>query len=106
MQHDIMSRDGNQCCITGKPGTFWDPLLVVPILPIPSGWAADKPRIFDMLGAFFTPSYRDWWLSYARDPERMYRCYNHWLVRKSAAEAFAKGFLKLDRRLPSMIEVR
>jgi hypothetical protein len=59
-----------------------------------------------MLGAFFTPPYRDWWLSYASDPERMPECYSHWLVRKSAARAFAQGFVKLDRRQPSMIEVR
>ncbi|KAH6856237.1 kinase-like domain-containing protein [Chaetomium sp. MPI-CAGE-AT-0009] len=85
-QRDVRRRDGNRCCITGKAGTFWDPLVVVPVLSIPSGWAADRPRIFDMLGAFFTPPYRDWWLS------------------QSAAEAFARGIVVLNRRLPSMIE--
>jgi hypothetical protein len=59
-----------------------------------------------MIGAFFSPPYRDWWLSYATEPERL-PCYcNHWLVQKSAAREFAQGFVKLDRQMPSMIEVR
>ncbi|EAQ87712.1 hypothetical protein CHGG_04331 [Chaetomium globosum CBS 148.51] len=41
-QQNVRKRDGNRCCITGKAGTLWDPLLVVPILPIPSRWAVDK----------------------------------------------------------------
>jgi cellulase/cellobiase CelA1 len=65
-----------------------------------------KPRILDMLGAFFTPQYRDWWLSQVEDPELLPHCLSHWLVRKSAAEAFARGIVVLNRRLPSMIEVR
>ena len=105
-QRHIAMRDGNKCCITGKAGTIWDPLLVVPILPAPSGWIADKSRVFDMLGAFFGAPYRDWWLSHASDPEQMPRYRSHWLVRKSAARAFAQGFVKLDRQQPSMIEMR
>jgi hypothetical protein len=58
-----------------------------------------------MLGAFFTPSYRDWWLAYTQRPEDMNPYRNHWLVRKSAAKAFAQGFVKLDRLQPSMVEV-
>lgn len=58
-----------------------------------------------MLGAFFTPSYRDWWLAYVREPENMSSYRNHWLVRKSAVHEFAKGFIKLDRLHPSLIEV-
>ncbi|TFY52227.1 hypothetical protein EVJ58_g10134 [Rhodofomes roseus] len=103
-RHAITKRDGGKCCITGKDGTFLDPLLVAPILPFPSGWTKDKDRILDMLGAFFGPPYRDWWLSYARNPEHM-SCYcNHWLVRTSAAKAFARGSVRLDRLQPSMVE--
>ena len=58
-----------------------------------------------MLGAFFTHSYRDWWLAYAQRPEDMSPYRNHWLVRKSAAQAFAQGIVKLDRLQPSMVEV-
>jgi hypothetical protein len=58
-----------------------------------------------MLGAFFTPSYRDWWLDYVQRPEDMSPYHNHWLVRKSAAHAFAHGLIKLQRLQPSMIEV-
>ncbi|KAK4160268.1 hypothetical protein QBC43DRAFT_303939 [Cladorrhinum sp. PSN259] len=100
----IIKRDGNRCCITGKPGTLHDPLVVAPILPVPSGWNTDKEGIFDMLGVFFGPPYRDWWLSYAKNPRRMLPYSNHWLVRRSAAQAFAQGLVKLDRRQPSMVE--
>lgn len=58
-----------------------------------------------MLGAFFTPSYRDWWLDYAQNPRFTSPYGGHWLVRKSAAGAFAQGLIKLDRLQPSMIEV-
>jgi len=58
-----------------------------------------------MLGAFLTPSYRDWWLAHAEQPEKMSPYYNHWLVRKSAADVFSKGLVKLDRLQPSMVEV-
>lgn len=59
-----------------------------------------------MLTAFFGPGYRDWWLSYAQDPSA-YVCHdfnNHWLVTKSAALAFSRGLVKLNRRQPSMIQ--
>lgn len=59
-----------------------------------------------MLTAFFGPGYRDWWLSYAQDPSA-YTCHhfnNHWLVTKSAAQAFSRGLVKLNRIQPSMIE--
>lgn len=59
-----------------------------------------------MLTAFFGPGYRDWWLSYARNPSA-YVCHdfnNHWLVTKSAALAFSRGLVKLNRRQPSMIQ--
>ena len=42
IQREITKRDQNRCCITGKAGTIWDPLLVVPILPTPCGWTANK----------------------------------------------------------------
>ncbi|KAI0386975.1 hypothetical protein F5Y04DRAFT_74505 [Hypomontagnella monticulosa] len=103
-QRAITRRDGGKCCVTGKAGTLRDPLIVAPILPIPSGWSIDKAGITDMLGAFFGSPYRDWWLSYIRDPENMTPCRNHWLIRKSAAKAFASGLVRLDRLSPSMVE--
>lgn len=60
-----------------------------------------------MLGAFFSPSYRDWWLAYIGDPSD-YRisCYhNHWLVRKSAVKALADGTIRLQRLYPSLVQV-
>ncbi|KAL2754749.1 hypothetical protein ACRALDRAFT_1094268 [Sodiomyces alcalophilus JCM 7366] len=100
----IFKRDGGRCCITGKTGTFHDPLLTVPILPVPSGWTTDRVGINDMLGAFFGQPYLDWWLSYAREPEWMPRERSHWLVRRSAARAFERGLIRLDRLQASMVE--
>ncbi|KAK0721768.1 hypothetical protein B0T26DRAFT_739204 [Lasiosphaeria miniovina] len=90
-QRLITMRDGGKCCVTGKAGTYWDPLVVAPILPIPSAWVTDKPQNRDMLGAFFGPRYRDWWFS-------------HWLVRTSTARALLQGTIKLERLQPSMVE--
>jgi len=39
---DITKRDGHKCCVTGKPGTRRDPLIVAPILPVPSGWITHR----------------------------------------------------------------
>ncbi|ROW01994.1 hypothetical protein VMCG_05522 [Cytospora schulzeri] len=103
----IIRRDGARCCITGSPGRLWDPLVIEPILPVPSGWInQDRPGISDMLGAFFSPAYRDWWLSYSRGPRYAYTStyHNHWLVTRSAAHAFSRGVIKLDRLQPSMVE--
>lgn len=60
-----------------------------------------------MLGAFFSPPYRDWWLAYIRDPTsfRVSGYHSHWLVRKSAADAFANGTIRLQRLHPSVIRV-
>ncbi|KAK6951382.1 hypothetical protein Daesc_007917 [Daldinia eschscholtzii] len=106
IEHAITKRDGGKCCVTGKPGTLRDPLIVAPIIPIPEGWDTDKTSINDMLGAFFSPPYRDWWLSYIKNPKGVSPNSNHWSVRKSAAKAFASGLVKLDRLHPSMIEYK
>lgn len=58
-----------------------------------------------MLGAFFGPTYRDWWLDYTKNFDQAPCHHNHWLVRKSVARAFDHGLLKLLRLQPSMIEV-
>ncbi|KAI1662751.1 hypothetical protein F4813DRAFT_394895 [Daldinia decipiens] len=103
-RHAITRRDGGKCCVTGKAASLRDPLVVVPILPVPTGWDTEKAGITDMLGAFFGLSYRDWWLSYIRNPEGKSPCYNHWLVRRSTAKAFASGIVRLNRLHPSMVE--
>lgn len=58
----------------------------------------------DMLGAFFGRSYRDWWLFNAQDPHFMNPYENHWLVSMSAAHAFSRGIVRLNRVSPSMVE--
>ncbi|KAI0007108.1 kinase-like domain-containing protein [Xylariaceae sp. FL0662B] len=105
-QTAIKKRDGGMCCITGQAGHFWDPLVIVPILPVPTCWTQDEPRTHEMLGAFFSPPYRDWWFAYARSPESMNPLGNHWLVRKSAARGFSQGLVRFDRLHPSMVEYK
>jgi hypothetical protein len=41
-KHAIAKRDGGRCCVTGKPGTLLDPLIVAPILQVPTGWLTDR----------------------------------------------------------------
>ncbi|KAI1269329.1 hypothetical protein F5Y18DRAFT_95711 [Xylariaceae sp. FL1019] len=100
----IARRDGDRCCITGKRGSLFDPLCVAPILPLPIGWTTARASVSDVLGAFFGPPYRDWWLWYMENPQFTTLYENHWLVRESAARDFAEGHLRLARRQPSMIE--
>ncbi|PSS03225.1 kinase-like domain-containing protein [Coniella lustricola] len=102
-QH-IFERDGGKCCITGRAASIWDPLVVVPVLPLPLGWITDEKLVNDMLGAFFGSNYRDWWLFYTAHPDSISPYGSHWLLRKSAAEAFARGLVRLDRIPQSMIE--
>ncbi|KAI1165420.1 hypothetical protein F5B18DRAFT_660401 [Nemania serpens] len=73
----ITRRDDNRDCITGKRGTLRDPLVVRPILPVPSQWLTDDRM----------------------DPRR-----SHWLTRRSSASAFSEGLIMLRRLHPSMIE--
>lgn len=106
-QEAIFRRDGGMCCITGKKGTADDPLIVAPVIPIPSMWCAAEPRnpnVIPMLSAFFGAPYRDWWLAYIRNPERMEPLNSHWLVRQSAAKAYAKGLVAFQRLPSSWIE--
>lgn len=53
----IARRDGHKCCITGKEGTSRDPLIVAPILPIPSTWCyaevGFKQTLFFSIGSNF-----------------------------------------------------
>lgn len=79
---------------------------MAPIIPIPSGWVdEDRPQgVDDMLGAFFGPPYRDWWLTTAENPQFMMPYWSHWLVSKSAAHAFSRGIVRLNRLHPSMVE--
>ncbi|KAI1121435.1 hypothetical protein F5Y10DRAFT_272103 [Nemania abortiva] len=102
----IARRDGARCCVTGKKGTIFDPLCILPILPIPRGWITEEKRGFDMLGIFLGPQNRDWWLDYVRNPRFVTPYGNHWLIQQSAATSFANGFVYLEQLHSSMIEYR
>lgn len=45
----ITRRDGNRCCVTGRKATLLDPLLVLPILTVPSGWDTDKVSLLHLV---------------------------------------------------------
>ncbi|KAG6256858.1 hypothetical protein E4U23_000403 [Claviceps purpurea] len=83
----IRNRDRGKCCLTGLGHSIWDPLIVVPLLPT-EAFQIDK-ELHELLGIFIGPSLLDWLLLKAASlsPEQ-----NHWLVRKSAAAALARGF--------------
>ncbi|ATY61877.1 kinase-like domain [Cordyceps militaris] len=100
----ISQRDGQVCCVSGLRGTFWDPLIVSPVLAIPVDWIRQQDRVLPMLTAFFGAPYLNWWLDYINEPNSMTPEQNHWLVRRSVAQALRSGRVKLDRAQPSMTE--
>ncbi|KIL89274.1 hypothetical protein FAVG1_07668 [Fusarium avenaceum] len=102
----ITKRDGTVCCVTGKRGSLWDPLIVAPILPVPSGWLKVEPRITHLLLAFFGQHYFDWWRFFIERAENYSPYQTHWLVRKSVHEALRGGIIKLQRLPSSMIEFK
>ncbi|KAK4175191.1 hypothetical protein QBC36DRAFT_355409 [Triangularia setosa] len=59
-----------------------------------------------MLGAFLTPSYRDWWLGYAARPRDMNPLHGHWLVRRSVASTFANRDVRLQKFSSLLVEFR
>ncbi|KAH7153951.1 hypothetical protein DER46DRAFT_649407 [Fusarium sp. MPI-SDFR-AT-0072] len=52
------------------------------------------------------PPYLDWWLAYTARLKRVDPMDGHCLVRRSAAEAYRNGLVKLHRLHPSMIKYR
>ncbi|EMT71508.1 hypothetical protein FOC4_g10010012 [Fusarium odoratissimum] len=86
-QTRILKRDGNRCCITGKPASLSDPLVVMPVVLAPSRWLEAE-------------------LAYTERLKRVDPIDGHWLVRRSAAKAYRNGLVKLHRLHPSMIEYR
>ncbi|EJT79777.1 hypothetical protein GGTG_04860 [Gaeumannomyces tritici R3-111a-1] len=103
----IRKRDAGRCCITGKTGSYGDPLVIVPVIPIPLLWETlvqQNPRIGQMLEAFFGAQLTSWFEWYLRGTHYMNPYHTHWLVRKSAADAFAQGFLALKKWPLSQVE--
>ncbi|RBR26208.1 uncharacterized protein FIESC28_00991 [Fusarium coffeatum] len=103
---NITNRDGRICCVTGKQGSLWDPVIVAPILPVPSGWLKGEPRVIELLNAFFGRQYLDWWRHFIDRAEIYSPYHTHWLVRKSVHEALQCGMVKLKKLPSSMIEFR
>ncbi|KAG5990811.1 hypothetical protein E4U52_004226 [Claviceps spartinae] len=87
----IRKRDRGKCCLTGLGYSIRDPLIVVPLLPT-EGIQIDK-ELHELLGIFIGPSLLDWLSLEAASlsPEQ-----NHWLVRRSAAAALARGFFQFN----------
>ncbi|KAG5933671.1 hypothetical protein E4U53_000917 [Claviceps sorghi] len=83
----IFKRDGGKCCITGFTNSFWDPLVVVPLLPVGT-FHVDK-ELREMLGIFIGPELLEWFSSKAAN-RNAYQ--SHWLVRRSAAAAVSHGY--------------
>ncbi|KAJ4123585.1 hypothetical protein NW765_006609 [Fusarium oxysporum] len=102
----ITKRDGGICCVTGKQGSLWDPVIAAPILPVPAAWLKGEPRIIELLVAFFGPQYFDWWRWFIGRPEIYSPYQTHWLVRSSVHKEFQRGIVKLIRLTSSMIEFR
>ncbi|KAJ3473072.1 hypothetical protein NLG97_g10533 [Lecanicillium saksenae] len=102
---EISRRDGNICCVSGMPGSFWDPLVVVPVLSMPVKWRGDEDRLGALLCAFIGDRYFHWWRKYVIDCGSVDDHENRWLVRQSVAKALRLGQVRLDIAAPSNIEV-
>ncbi|KAI0003979.1 kinase-like protein [Xylariaceae sp. FL0662B] len=90
---DITSRD-EVCYLTGRQGSWIDPLIVTHIFP-PTSMDFD-PTQKEMLAAFLSSSHEEWLESYFSAVESRQRMPpNLWLVKKSAADAFVKGFFEV-----------
>ncbi|KAF5694108.1 kinase-like domain-containing protein [Fusarium denticulatum] len=104
--NETTKRDGGICCITGKKGSLWDPVIVAPILPVPSAWLKGESCVTELLEVFFGPQYFGWWrfLIDRADIDSSYQ--THWFVRRSVHQAFQRGVVKLIRLPSSMTEFR
>ncbi|KAK2123830.1 hypothetical protein NOF04DRAFT_1373293 [Fusarium oxysporum II5] len=100
----INKRYGGICCVTGKQGSLWDPVIVAPILPVPSAWPKREPRIIQLLEASFGPQYFDWWRFFIHRAETYSSYQTHWLIRKSVHKALQRGIVRLIRLPSSIVE--
>ncbi|CAJ2508897.1 Uu.00g139230.m01.CDS01 [Anthostomella pinea] len=89
---DKITRRDRTCRLTGLRGTFLDPLIVVPIFPILDNPLREPLR--ELLCAFLSPTLRDW-VAASSSAEFQHSPGNLWLLRKSAAAAFAQGYYEL-----------
>ncbi|TXB95907.1 hypothetical protein FocTR4_00016280 [Fusarium oxysporum f. sp. cubense] len=95
----INKRYGGICCVTGKQGSLWDPVIVAPILPVPSAWPKRE-----LLEASFGPQYFDWWRFFIHRAETYSSYQTHWLIRKSVHKALQRGIVRLIRLPSSIVE--
>lgn len=83
----VRNRDGNTCCLTGLETSLFDPLIVAPLFslrePIPDS-------LQDVLEAFVGHDMNHLIVSLDASLQGPG---NHWLVRKSAAEAMSEGWI-------------
>ncbi|KAG5993610.1 hypothetical protein E4U43_003453 [Claviceps pusilla] len=87
----IFKRDGGKCRITELANSFWDPLIVAPLLPFGT-FHLDK-GLNEMLGIYIGSGLLDWFSSKAAS---LNTYQSHWLVRRSAAAALSQGCFKID----------
>lgn len=97
---EVRRRDNNKCCLTGRPSSFRDALVVVPILPVQLDFRLQTAH--ELLEAFLTPDLKDWLISDERKAAQDGH-ENHWLLCRSAASAFTQGYFKLSFRKKSKV---
>ncbi|KAL2256903.1 hypothetical protein VTK26DRAFT_953 [Humicola hyalothermophila] len=90
----ITQRDGGICRFSGLGDSWHDRLAVYPILP-PFGRSKIDidPSLHGLLAVFLGQALSEWVILGCEDPCRPFG--SHWLLRSSAAAAFAQGFWRL-----------
>uniref|UniRef100_A0A8H7NMD5 Aminoglycoside phosphotransferase domain-containing protein n=1 Tax=Bionectria ochroleuca TaxID=29856 RepID=A0A8H7NMD5_BIOOC len=97
---DVNRRDGGKCCITGRDGSFFDPLVVAPVLPMKTPIKQVGVSFFTLTFAFFLSLQRLLTVFVGQDGSKnissakTITCRHHWLVRKSAARASSRGYFR------------
>lgn len=93
----IRTREGNSCRLTGKQGSWRDPLAVYPILTLPDASLERlgnlPPPLEEILFAFLGEDVAAWACAGCKLESPLA---GHWLVLKSAAETFAQGFWRVE----------
>ena len=104
----IRSRDGNTCWITGQSGSWRDPLGIYPVLQLREASLAQladlPPSLREMLVAFRGDEVAEWVCGGCGIESALASL---WLLLRSAADAFARGFWRIEplRRYPLKVVV-
>ncbi|KAG4273137.1 hypothetical protein FPRO04_09974 [Fusarium proliferatum] len=84
----VIKRDNHTCCITGLKSFLIDPLIVASIFPV---FRFSRESLQELFCLFIGSAIQE---RVQGNDGRLNGVQNHWLVRRSAAEALAQGYFR------------